>query len=261
MKLALLQALLVCACEGTAGRVLGRPISRFSPGVSWQMQLTTPVDTSVDAQVYEIDAFDNDRAVVEQLHAQGRLVIAYVNAGRVEEFRPDAAAVPPAIVGEAATSQERWLDIRRLDLLGPWIGARLDMIAAKGFDAVDADSVDGFQTTTGFDITADDALSYERWLAEEAHRRGLAIALKNDPLHAAELAHTMDLAVSEECLTYGWCAELEPFVRAGRAVLMCEHTEAGITVEQMCAAARALGFSAILKNIALDSWRSDCAAF
>jgi len=35
-----------------------------SPGSTWQWQLSTPVDQSVDAQIYDIDLFDNSASVV-----------------------------------------------------------------------------------------------------------------------------------------------------------------------------------------------------
>ena len=46
-----------------------------APGTTWQWQLTTPIDASVDAQVYDIDLFDNDAATVASLHAAGRRVV------------------------------------------------------------------------------------------------------------------------------------------------------------------------------------------
>ena len=72
---------------------------------------------------------------------------------------------------------EKWLDIRRLDLLGPILRARLDMCAAKGFDAVEFDNVDGYANTTGFKLKASDQLAFNRWLATEAHAQGLGVSL------------------------------------------------------------------------------------
>ena len=44
----------------------------WKPAVSttWQWQLDTPVDLSYNAQVYDIDLFDNDAGVVAALHAE-----------------------------------------------------------------------------------------------------------------------------------------------------------------------------------------------
>lgn len=62
------------------------------PGISWQWQLTTPVDLSVSVAVYDIDLFDNDASVVVKLHAPGRKAICYLSAGSWENWRPAALA-------------------------------------------------------------------------------------------------------------------------------------------------------------------------
>ena len=67
--------------------------------VNWQWQLTNPVDLTVDAQVYDIDLFDNDAAVVQALHDKGRKVICYVSVGTYEGWRPDAAKFPESVKG------------------------------------------------------------------------------------------------------------------------------------------------------------------
>ncbi len=66
---------------------------------SWQWQLTTPVDQSVNVAMYDIDLFDNAASVVASLHAQGRKVICYVDAGTYEDWRPDAASFPSSVLG------------------------------------------------------------------------------------------------------------------------------------------------------------------
>jgi len=58
----------------------------------------------------------------------------------VGELRPDAGAFPDAVKGDSnGWSGERWLDIRRLDVLGPIMQRRLDLCKQKGFDAVEPD--------------------------------------------------------------------------------------------------------------------------
>jgi hypothetical protein len=47
---------------------------------------------------------------------------------------------------------ERWLDIRRIDLLAPLIGQRLELCRIKGFDAVEPDNIDGYTNDTGFSL-------------------------------------------------------------------------------------------------------------
>src|SRR6185295_17152155 len=55
--------------------------------VSWQWQLTGPLDLSVDAQVFDVDLFETSAAQVDQLHAMGRKAICYLDAGTYEPFR------------------------------------------------------------------------------------------------------------------------------------------------------------------------------
>ena len=120
--------------------------------VTWQWQLTGPLDLSVNAQVYDVDLFSTSAEQVQQLRAQGRKVICYLDAGSHEPDRPDSAQYPVAILGRELSGWpgERWLDIRRLDVLIPLIAARMDLCAKKGFDGVEPDNVDGYQNNTGF---------------------------------------------------------------------------------------------------------------
>ena len=132
--------------------------------------------------MYDVDLFDNDEAVVMALHSAGRKVVCYMNAGGWEEWRPDAQQFPDEVMGANLDDWEgeRWLDIRRLDVLGPIMEARMDLCGAKGFDGIEPDNVDGFLNDTGFPLTYEDQLSYNIWFANAAHERGLSIGLKND---------------------------------------------------------------------------------
>jgi hypothetical protein len=157
------------------------------------MQLTSTLDQSIDADFYVIDGFDNAAAAVASLHAKGRKVGCYISAGSYENWRPDASSFPAAVLGNSnGWSGEKWLDIRRLDILGPIMEARLDMCRAKGFDAVDPDNVDGYTNRTGFSLTAADQLAYNRFLADAAHARGMAVGLKNDLDQIATLEPSFD---------------------------------------------------------------------
>ena len=77
----------------------------------------------------------------------------------------------------------------------PVLTARLDQCQQKGCDAVGPDNIDGYNNDTGFPLSAEDQLAFNRWLAGEAHARGLSIGLKNDPEQAAALADNLDVPV------------------------------------------------------------------
>jgi hypothetical protein len=250
--------------QGGNGTTNGNPLPGGiwmpAPGVTWQWQLTGSVDTSVAAEVYDIDLFDNHAELVATLHARGRRVIAYVNVGAWEQWRPDANQFPVVVIGNtyAGYPDEKWLDIRRIDQLSPVLLARLELARQKGFDGIEPDNVDGYLNDTGFPLTAADQLRFNRWLAEEAHRRGLSIGLKNDPEQVGDLVADFDWAMTEDCFAEGWCEQMSPFIAAGKAVLAAEYTDRQMTLAGFCPTASTLGFSAILKHRDLDVWREVC---
>lgn len=247
--------------SASGGRPPGtsRPPGWWRParGMTWQWQLSGPLDLSVPVQVYDVDLFDTSAQQVAALHARGRKVICYLNAGAYEPRRPDSARFPKAVLGNAMDGwpDERWLDVRRLDLLQPLLGARLDLCRAKGFDGVEPDNVDGYANDSGFPLSAADQLRFNRWLADAAHARGLAVGLKNDLEQVAALQPVFDFAVNEECMQYDECTMLSAFVRAGKPVL---HVEYDLTPGSFCPTARRLGFSSMRKNLDLDVPRTAC---
>jgi hypothetical protein len=249
--------ILAATTPPAAGR-LGGDAARWTPvpGAPWQWQLTTPVDLTVNVPVYDIDGFENSAAVVGALRSAGRKVICYIDVGAAENFRPDYASFPPQVLGAGdGWPGERYLDIRRTDILGPIMAKRFDMCRSKGFDAVEADVVDGYTNDTGFPLTAADQLRYNTFIAGLAHQRGLSIALKNDVEQAGELVGYFDFAIDEQCVEYDECDQLLPFIRAGKAVLEVEYS---LPTQAFCPKLRALGFSAMRKTMSLDARRWPC---
>ncbi|MFD7302173.1 endo alpha-1,4 polygalactosaminidase [Streptomyces pharetrae] len=226
------------------------------PGTPWQWQLSGRLDPTVDVPVYDIDGFDHDADTVADLHRQGRKVICYLSTGAWEEFRPDAGKFPEAVLGRGnGWKGERWLDIRRTDVLEPLMAARVDMCRDKGFDAVEPDNMDGYRNRTGFPLTAADQLRYNRLIARLAHERGLAVGLKNDLDQIPELVGDFDFAVNEQCAQYDECDTLSPFIEAGKAVF---HVEYEVPTRGFCPEARRLGLSSMLKRYELGAWRRAC---
>jgi hypothetical protein len=232
---------------------------RPSPGLTWQWQLTGELDLSLDAQVYDIDLYEPQENV-KALHNLGRKVICYISVGSWEDWRPDADQFPPEVLGRdyEGWPGEKWLDIRRIDLLAPIMDARLDLCASKGFDAVEPDNIDIHTNRTGFPLSYADQLAYARWLAQEAHQRGLAIGLKNAPDQVKDLVDLYDFAITEDCFYYEWCEQMSPFIQAGKPVFAAEYTDLDGDFEVYCRRSKELGFSTILKNRDLDEFREIC---
>ena len=235
----------------------GGEIWRPAQATTWQWQLTGTVDTTVDAQMFDIDLFDNSASVVNTLHGQGRKVVCYMSAGSWEDWRPDAGDFPESVLGNGLDGWpgERWLDIRRLDVLGPIMGARLDLCRDKGFDGVEFDNVDGYGNNAGFSLGYNDQIAYNTWLANAAHERGLSAGFKNDIEQVADLEPLFDFAIIEECFQYDECTEVLPFIEAGKAVFEVEYSG---TTDSFCPEANAMGFMSMKKRLSLDAWRQPC---
>lgn len=226
------------------------------PGTGWQWQLTGRLDTSVKAPVYDIDGFNTSKAQVAELKKAGRKTICYLSTGAWEDFRPDAEAFPRALLGKGnGWEGERWLDIRRVAELEPLMAKRFDMCRDKGFDAVEPDNMDGYQNTSGFPLTADDQLRYNRLIAKLAHDRGMAVGLKNDLDQIPQLVGDFDFAVNEQCAQYDECERLTPFIEAGKAVF---HAEYELSTSRFCKRSRELKLSSLQKRYDLDAWRKTC---
>lgn len=249
--LSALSALTVAAPAHAAGS----PV-RIAAGTTWQVQYAGRLDTA-RAQVVDVDGDATSAATVAALHKQGRIAVCYLSAGSWEDYRADAGAFPSVVVGRPLDGwpHERWLDVRRTDLLLPLMAARMDACAAKGFDAVDPDNVDGWSNETGFPLTATDQLAYDRALAGLAHARGLAVGLKNDVEQVAALAPSFDFAVNEQCAAYAECGAYDAFTRSGKAVVEIEY---GRLSTAACTSARKGGRSAMLKHLSLDAYLHRC---
>ena len=224
---------------------------------TWQWQLTTPVDQTVSVAMYDIDLFDNSAKVVASLHAQGRRVVCYLSAGSWEDWRPDAASFPASVLGLTLDGypDEKWLDIRNLAVLGPIMSARLDLCKSKGFDAVEPDNIDGYSNKTGFPLKYSDQITYNTWIANAAHARGLSVALKNDVDQVADLLSVFDWTLNEQCFEYQECSTLLPFISAGKAVFNVEYN---LATTQFCPQANTLNFNSMQKDENLDATRTPC---
>lgn len=230
--------------------------ARWRPavGLSWQLQYTGKLDTTIAAQVYDIDGADATAAQVAALHKAGRKVICYVDAGSYENWRADAARYPAAVLGNALDgwAGERWVDVRRWDALRPILADRFAACRAKGFDAVDPDNMDGYANDPGFPLTAADQLLFNRQVADLAHSLGLSAGLKNDLDQVAALQPAFDFAVNEQCVKYKECGLLAPFTAAGKPVF---HVEYGAA---QCPSPAAARFSNVRKHLSLDAYRAAC---
>lgn len=234
-----------------------RSIWQPQPGTSWQWQLSGEIDTSFDVQMYDIDLEETAQSVIDGLHAAGRKVICYFSAGSWENYRSDAGDFPDSVLGNVMDGwpDERWLDIRQLEVLSPIMERRLDLAVQKRCDGVEPDNIEGYTNDTGFAFTYLDQQIYNTWLAKAAHSRNLSIGLKNDLGQIDDLLPFFDWALNEQCFQYDECDPLDAFVADNKAVFGVEYS---LNTTDFCPAANARDFDWLKKRLNLGPWRVAC---
>lgn len=244
MRLALFALLTTC----TGSSEIWRP----HPGTSWQWQLSGDLDTSLDVAMYDVDLFTTSDEAIQQLKARGVRIVCYFSAGTYEPYRADTKSLPIAALGKTLPDwpDERWLDIRS-EGVRALVKRRLDFAAVRGCDGVEPDNVDAYDNDSGFALTGDDQLAFNRFIAAEAHQRKLSVGLKNDLDQIPALVDSFDWALVEECMHYNECDALAPFIRANKAVFHVEYREA-------CPVAKPGRFDTLIKRSELDAFRVSC---
>ena len=228
-----------------------------TPGTSWHWQLDGKLNMGYDVDVYDIDLFDTPKKKINQLHDRGVKVICYFSAGSYEDWRPDADDFPQRILGLPLEDWEgeTYVDISRLHLLGPIMEARLDLAQTKGCDGVEPDNVDIYQANNGLGLTGKDQKDYNMWLAAEAHKRGLAIGLKNDLDQVSQLEPYFDFAINEQCFEYEECDLLLSFIRNDKAVFGVEYE---LRPGKFCDEANSMDLDWLKMDYDLDGGRYSC---
>lgn len=240
------------------GEPVAADVWRPEPGTTWQWQLTGLIDTTLPVQMYDVDLDDvtND----ELTALSDRVVICYLSAGSWEAFRDDVGEIPEDAIGARL---EGWRDERWFDVTHPAVRdlltRRLDRAVNRGCDGVEPDNVDGYANLPGFPMNATEQLAFNRFIADEAHARGLSVGLKNDLDQLAELEPWFDWALNEQCHEYEECGVYTPFRAAGKAVFHVEYVsrweDAAAEAERVCAHP---GFSTLVKLLDLGPEFQNC---
>jgi endo-alpha-1,4-polygalactosaminidase (GH114 family) len=231
-------------------------------------------NTLPEPDVYDIDGEYNSAATVAELHRRGKKVICYFDAGVYETYRPDAAQFPagsPKIYGnpDQGWNGSFWLDIRRISDLAPIMKHRIDVCKQKGFDAVEPDEVTGWSNNSGFPLTYQDQIAYNRAVAGWAHNAGLSVLLKGDLEQAHDLVGNFDFTLNEECFQYDECTTvsnqgpgadgkdypgLQLFVQANKAVFIAEYrSRSASTWSIICSTSQAQHFNTSLYTLGLPT--------
>ncbi len=236
--------------------------------------------------------------VVQALHAVGHYSICYIDAGAFQLGWPDDSDYNRADYGFRAKryqmvgySNEWWLDIagfrnyeagEQSTLTGAAVdiaavlARRFAWCALEGQDAVEPDDLDGYTNRGatgvrggGWRLTQADSAGFERWIAYQVHRDGLAVLQKNDSANATVDEPLFDGVISEECNHYrdpcaGPGGDWDAYLAAGKPVLNAEYAQDGETTAAFCSADDAVGIWGALFTVALNGaasyqpcWNSD----
>lgn len=238
--LVLLSLASLCSCQTTWWKP--------TLGLSFQWQLQGQVDTNFAANVFDIDMFENAASVVDTLHQKGRIVVCYVSS-QYENWRPDAAQFAKSDIGSPLDGWpgENWVNIKSANVRNI-LAARIQVGKSKNCDALEWDNVDPHQQTTGFNFNLDDTYDFLKFLADETHKAGMAVALKNNVESLARLAPLFDFAVNEQCFEYDECADYKKyFVDLGKPVFNVEYKAL------KCSQAAQLKITSVLKSLDLKA--------
>jgi len=230
-------------------------------GDSFQWQLSDyPVDLSTEADIFDVDLFETTESTINELHKKERKVVCYINIGAWEEYRDDAADFPTGVIGNEyeGWEGENWLDISSYEDFSSIMEKRFDLAYEKGCDGIEPDNSQNYQEDTGFEISYDDQLEYNIWIANQVHSRGMSVGLKNNPDQVNDLIEYYDWALLEDCTEWEFCGEFTPFIKADKPVFQVEYTDSSITLDSFCDDAVKREYYGLLKNRDLDSWISTC---
>ena len=231
--------------------------------VTWDWQLSGTPDLTRKVDVLNLDPGDVTKEDMAALKARGVKTICYVSVGTFENYRDDVEKFPKSVLGVVNEDwpDERFLDIRQLNVLLPIMQARFRFCAEKGFDAVEADNIDLHDDDSGFDIQESDTIRYIKVLAKLANELGLEIGQKNTAELVPQLLKFMDFAIVESCYLKGRCELYQPYVGAGKMVLNVEYTDTSVDFAKACAAMKDSGISMVFKDRELTSNFQNCNSF
>lgn len=105
---------------------------------------------------------------------------------------------------------EYWFDIRKISAFTSIFEKRFRLAADKGCDAIEgtlqtyyinlviADNVDAYDNVSGFPITKNDQIKFNKWFAALAHEKGMKVGLKNALDIIPSVIDDFDFQVNEQ---------------------------------------------------------------
>lgn len=226
------------------------------------------------------------RGEIEALQDSGKLVLAYLEIGAIEDFRPEVAAVRAS---PADLVLNRWEDWPEEHFVRYWeedwwelaVRPRLDRAVDAGFDGVYLDTPLAYEEIDRALVPGTSRKELARRMVQllaristhvKGREPGFWVVPQNSPelrLHPGYLdavdgigmEELFVLATDEPC-TQDWCAEnlehTRALHRAGKLVLAVDYADRPDLVEQTCRRYAEEGFVGYLAPVGLDAIRPPC---
>ena len=133
------------------------------------------------AELYDIDGIDNSAATVAALHSRGDRAICYIEIGAAGNYYPTSYYAQLKAAGDLGSNvsgyPEQYININApsaVSIIESMIGSS----ARPRSDGVEPDIDDSYTDSTGFHITEQDNIRYDRTLGAYTHSLGLASGQK-----------------------------------------------------------------------------------
>jgi len=283
------------ASPGAVARSVGSappaaPTSWWVPPLGsqpWQWELSNPLKLTNAAQmgtkdklpngslapapiIYDIDGIINPASTVAALHASGKHVVCYVEVGAAGNYYSTtdegtattyyAQFAAAGVLGSAVSGwPERYVDIRSAATVSIVESMIAQQCAAKGFDAVETDIDESYNSANGFGLTQADEVTYMTALADYMHGLGLGWWIKNPDDtgddYATLMAPLADAVLTEQCNQYSTCGALSAYLGT-KAVFNAEYH---VKPAKFCPSDIVRGINGAEFNLNLTGVRKPCA--
>ena len=175
--------------------------------------------------------------------------------------QPDSSQYPSylKIQADPDWAGEYFLDVTDVfkpnSVLAALLNARFKMCKDKGFDALEPDNLQNDENVSGGRITKQQQIDFNGWVADSAHRYGLAVFQKNGPDNVLlkdrtgkMMVEKFDGILNEQCQEFNECAALAEYPKRGKLALNVEYNS-GITLD--CTLSNKLLINSIKKDLGL----------
>eukprot|EP00834_Sanchytrium_tribonematis_P001924 NODE_51_length_31136_cov_0.357670.p12 type:complete len:290 gc:universal NODE_51_length_31136_cov_0.357670:18418-17549(-) len=211
----------------------------FKPdtGASYYHQETGDIKMDEDVSIYSIPLFSGE--LIKQLQSKGKKVLCQYSVGVWRQGQP---ALDKKYMGNEIQSNVFALNVKE-DAVKNYVSQFIQKAEDFGCDGFEPLDMNVYSRDNGLDITLDDQFSYSKWLADQAHSKGLFIGMYNAVLQLAAI-DSFDYAVAINCFMTNNCVNYSQVISKAKPVFDMETT---LKTDAFCEKANSLNFYAITK--------------